>query len=100
LYLATSITTLKKKPNPATDTLAQNKKRKEYVVKQIGFSLWNGPNHTKHSTTIYYYNSDKNCHHSVNTSSILPKPFGKVAKIIRCSHNRFEKSFGNIPIKI
>jgi len=62
LYLATSITTLKKKPNPATDTLAQNKKKKEskeYVVKQIGFSLWNGPNHTKHSTTIYYYNSDK-----------------------------------------
>ena len=41
----------------------------------------------------------KNCHHSVNTSSILPKPFGKVAKIIRYTHNRFKKSFGSIPKK-
>lgn len=103
MYLATSITTLKKKPNPATDTLAQNKKKKEskeYVVKQIGFSLWNGPNHTKHSTLLFtIIIATKNCHHSVNTSSILPKPFGKVAKIIRYTHNGFKKSFGSIPKK-
>lgn len=41
----------------------------------------------------------KNCHHSVNTSSILPKPFGKVAKTIRYTHNRLRKSFGCIPKK-
>ena len=41
----------------------------------------------------------KNCHHSVNTSSILPKPFGKVAKIIRYNHDRFKKSFESIPKK-
>ena len=100
MYLATSITTLKKKTKPSHRHPCSEQKKKRICSKtKLVFHYGTGPIIQNIVLLFTIIIATKNCHHSVNTSSILPKPFGKVAKIIRYTHNRFKKSFGSIPKK-
>ena len=100
MYLATSITTLKKKTKPSHRHPCSEQKKKRICSKTNWFFIMERAQIIQNIVLLFtIIIATKNCHHSVNTSSILPKPFGKVAKIIRYTHNRFKKSFGSIPKK-